>query len=83
MENFRYLRVFKMAGIDLQRGEMICSLLSDTVLDRLTKRDKDMRLIAPILRDAEEMRGGITDDNINALLDNQNYISSLICRYCR
>lgn len=83
VENFKYLSVFRMAGIDLYYGNIICSLLSESTLDRLTKKGFDRRAIRPVLREAESMQGGITDENINAILKNQNLMISIISRCCR
>lgn len=83
MDNFKYLRVFKMAGIDLYEGNIICSLLSESTLDRLTKEGFDIRAIEPVLKEAETMQGGITDDNIDAILKNENLMLSIISRYCQ
>lgn len=83
MENAKYLRVFKMAKIDLQDADRICSFLSKDTLERLTKVGIDRRIIKPILEKANRMQNGITDENINALLDDPNFIISLKMKYCR
>ena len=48
MENFKYLRVFKLAGIEPYEGDKICSLLSSQTLDRLTIVGFDRRLVKPL-----------------------------------
>lgn len=72
-----------MAGIAPHEGNIICSLLSESMLDRLTKIGFDRRAIRPVLQEAESMQGGINDENINAILKNQNLMISIISRYCR
>lgn len=83
MENFKYLRVFKMAGIDPCEGNIICSLLAESTLNKLTKVGFDRRAIKPVLQEAKTMQGGITDENVNAILKNQNLMISIISRYCQ
>lgn len=83
MENFKYLRVFKMAGIEPYEGNEICSLLSSQILDRLTKVGFDRRLIKPILQKAKDMQGGINDENIDLILKDQDLVVSLIQKYCK
>ena len=72
-----------MAGIEADEGEIICSLLNTETLDRLTKVGFDRRLIKPILREAENMQDGINDKNIDLLLNDQNFVVSMIQKYCR
>lgn len=83
MKNFKYLRVFKMANIRPDYGERICSLLGEETLDRLTRRGFHMNAIKPVLEKAEVMQGGITDKNVNAVLNNQNLMLSIIKKYCQ
>ena len=78
-----YLSVLKIAGISPDEGEIICSLLNIKTLDRLTKVGFDRMLIKPILQEAANMEGGINDENVNLLLDDQNLVTSMIQRYCR
>ena len=77
MRNSNYLMALKMAHIEPEDGgEKICSLLSDDVLKRLTKQRYD--LIKPIIDEAENMLGGICDENINKLLNDSNLIASML-----
>ena len=83
MENFKYLRVFKMAGIAPYEGNEICSRVTKSTLDRLTRVGFDRRAVKPVLQEAETMQGGITDENVNAILENQNLMLSIISSYCQ
>lgn len=82
IENAKYLRVMKMAQIDLQYADDVCSKLSKKTLDRLTKVGFDRRLIAPILNKASYMKNGINDENVNVILDDQNAIIAMMRKYC-
>lgn len=80
----KYLMVLKMAGLDPIDGEGICRDLNKGTLERLTKVGIDRRIIIPIIDEAIRLNtyNKLTDENINLLLNNQNFISSLISRYC-
>lgn len=80
----RYLSVLKIAGIDIAHGGQICKDLSKGTLERLTKVGVDRRIIKPIINEAikRDTCSKLTDENINLLLDDQNFISSIILRYC-
>ena len=83
MENLKYLRVFKMAGITPYEGEIICSLLSESTLDKLTRVGFKRNAIKPVIQEAQNMQGGITDENIEKILKNQNLMCSIISKYCQ
>lgn len=80
----KYLSVFKMAGLDLTDAECTCRDLNKDTLDRLTKTGIDRRIIKPVVDEAvkRDSYNNLTDSNINLLLDDQNFIISLIHRYC-
>lgn len=80
--NFKYLRVLKRAKVDLQMASIICQVLSDDTLERLThKNGIHIDLIVPILNKAEQMYGRISDESVNAILDNQNEITKMMTLY--
>ena len=80
--NFKYLRVLKRAKVDLQMTSIICQVLSDDTLERLThKNGIHIDLIVPILNKAEHMYGRISDESVNAILDNQNEITKMMTLY--
>lgn len=80
--NFKYLRVLKRAKVDLQMASIICQVLSDDTLERLThKNGIHSDLIVPILNKAEHMYGRISDESVNAILDNQNEITKMMTLY--
>lgn len=80
--NFKYLRVLKRAKVDLQMASIICQVLSDDTLERLThKNGIHIDLIVPILNKAEHMYGRISDESVNAILDNQNEITKMMTLY--
>lgn len=83
IDNFKYLRVFKMADIPPDEGTKICSFLTNQTLDRLTKKGFDRRIIKPVIQKAECMQGGINDKNVNLILDDANLIISMMAIYCR
>ena len=83
MKNLKYLSVFKKAKITLDAGDRICSLLSKSTLDRLTKKGFDRRLIKPVLESASVMSGGINDENVNSILNDINVIASMKKNYCK
>lgn len=83
MKNIEYLMVFKIAGIRPDYGERICSLLSEETLNRLTRVGFHRNAIRPVLEKAESMQCGITDKNVNAILNNQNLMLSIIKKYCQ
>ena len=83
MKNIEYLKVLKIAGIRPDYGERLCSLLGKETLDKLTKVGFHRSAIRPVLENAEAMQGGITDKNVNAVLNNQNLMSSIIKDYCQ
>lgn len=60
----------------------ICQVLSDDTLERLThKNGIHIDLIVPILNKAEQMYGRISDESVNAILDNQNEITKMMTLY--
>lgn len=77
-----YMRIFKIAGINLQFANEICNILSDETLDRITKVGFDRRLIKPVIEKAYFYDGGINDENINAIMDNQDLIIRMKLQYC-
>lgn len=80
--NFKYLRVLKRAKVDLQMASIICQVLSDDTLERLThKNGIHIDIIVPILNKAEQMYGRISDESVNAILDNQNEITKMMTLY--
>lgn len=80
--NFKYLRVLKRAKVDLQMASIICQVLSDDTLERLThKNGIYIDLIVPILNKVEQMYGRISDESVNAILDNQNEITKMMTLY--
>lgn len=79
----KYLRVFKMAGIEPDRGYAICLCLSEQTLDKLIINGMDRRIIKPILQKASNMPDGINDENVNMILNDLNVITSLMAVYCK
>ena len=78
---FNYLSVLQQAGITPDIGEQICNILSDETLKKLTRIGVDRRIINPLLCDAAKR--GLSDESVNALLDDTNYICSLISTYAK
>lgn len=83
LKNIKYLRVFKIAGIAPYDGEVVCSLLSESTLDKLTRVGFHRGAIKPVLQEAQNMQGGINDENINKILKNQNLMTSIISKHCQ
>ena len=82
-DNQRYMRIFKMAGINLSLANEICNILSDKTLDRITRVGFDRSLIKPVIEKAYLCDGGINDQNINAIMDNQDLIIRMKIQYCK
>lgn len=78
-----YMRIFKIAGINLQFANEICKILSDETLDRITRVGFDRRLIKPVIEKALFYDGGINDENINAIMNNQDLIIRMKFQYCK
>lgn len=74
----QYLRILKIAGIPPDKGQQICNSLDEKTIKRFTKVGFQRSIIAPILEEALRMNGGINDNNVNMLLDNQNFIIKLM-----
>lgn len=72
-----------MAGITPHEGEIICLLLSESTLDKLTRVGFKRKVIKPVLQEAQDMQGGITDENIDKILKNQNLMVSIISKHCQ
>ena len=83
MDEMKYLRVFKIAKIPPNIGSKICSCLTEQTLERLTKVGMERALIKPILEKAENMQGGINDENVNSILNDVNLITSMMAVYCK
>lgn len=81
MENNEYLRFFKMAGIAPREGNILCSLLTEPTLDKLTQVGFDGKAVKPVLQEAATMSGGITDKNINTILENPKLMISIMSGY--
>lgn len=78
-----YMRIFKIAGINLAFANEVCNLLSDETLDRITRVGFDRRLIKPVIEKAWLYDGGINDENINAIMNNQDLIIRMKLQYCK
>ena len=79
--NTQQLMTFKMAGIEPDKAIQIGNYLSEKVLDRLTAKGIDRRVIKPIISFAIE-QGGINDENIERIMNNWNFMVSLKEKYC-
>lgn len=78
-----YMRIFKIAGINLAFANEVCNLLSDETLDRITRVGFDRRLIKPVIEKAWLYDGGINDENINAIMNNQDLIIRMKLQHCK
>ena len=78
-----YMRIFKIAGINLSFAYEVCNILSAETLDRITRVGFDRRLIKPVIEKALLFDGGINDENINAIMDNQDLIIRMKLKYCK
>lgn len=76
------LKLLRGAKIPIYRINTISSLNKETI-DRLAEEGRDRRTINPLLDWADKMNGGITDDNVNELLDDDYFTSKLIEWYCK
>ncbi len=74
MENTKYLRVFKIAQIPMEVASVICNVLSEETLNRITEVGFDRRYIYPVIELAAVMPDGLCDKNINKILDDPNKI---------
>lgn len=78
-----YMRILKIAGINLSFAYEVCNILSEETLDRITRVGFDRRLIKPVIEKALLYDGGIDDENINAIMDNQDLIIRMKLKYCK
>ena len=81
MEHSEYLSFFKMAGIAPREGNIICSLLTEPTLDKLIQVGLDGKAVKPVLREAATMPDGITDKNVNTILENTRLMLSIMSVY--
>ena len=83
VNKMNYMRILKIAGIDLAFADRVCNTLSEETLNRLTKVGFDRRLIVPILRMAISDDGQISETKINQIMDDQDLIIAMMQRYCK
>lgn len=70
-----------MAGIAHREGNIICSLLTELTLDKLTQVGFDGKAVKPILQEAATMSGGIMDKSVNMILKNPRLMISIMSVY--
>lgn len=84
MDNkMNYMRIFKIAGVDLALAYKLCDELSEQTLNRLTRVGFHRSLIKPILEKALFDEGQITDTKINEIMNDQDLIIAMMQRYCK
>lgn len=80
----KYLRVFKMTSLGIERGEEICRILEESTLERLTKVGVDRRIIGPIIDKAIGMDSRANlDERINTIMNDRDSIIRLMGMYCK